>query len=105
MAGTTAITLCAGGGGDAAGSVKSNCKKMREIAGKLRCRNETYRSLKEHHFCTGVTRGTNKHAQGTTKGNCRKIAEIPESCENLRALTPAPLLFVNSDAAPMLGRR
>ena len=47
------------------GSVKSNCDKLREIAGTLRCRNQIWRSLEERHFCTGETQGTKNHTRWT----------------------------------------
>ena len=62
------------------GGVKSNCEKLRKIAGKLRCRNQTSRSLKEQHLCTGDTQGTNKQPRWTNKKqlrkNCGKLREI-----------------------------
>ena len=74
----------AGGGGLRSGSAKSYCQKLREIAGKkLRCRNQTSRSLNEQHLCTGDTRGTNTHARGTGKKQLWKIAgdcEIAKNC-------------------------
>ena len=69
-----------GGGGLRSGSVKSNSEKLRKIAGNLRCRNQTSRSLKGQRFCTGDTQGTNKHARWTRK-NCGKTAENCENCE------------------------
>ena len=54
-------------------SVKSKCERLRAFAGNLRgCGNQTSRSLKEQHFCTG----TNKHARGTR--NCGKLRETPK---------------------------
>ena len=44
-----------GWGGLRSGSVKSNCKKLLENCGNLRCRNQTSQSLKEQQFCTGDT--------------------------------------------------
>ena len=52
-----------GGGGLWSGSVKSQKKNW----GKLRCRHQTSRSLKELHLCTGDTKGTNEHARGTSR--------------------------------------
>ena len=71
-----------GGGGLRSGSVKSTCEKLREIAGKLRCRNQTSRSLNGQHFCTGDTQGTDKGAQWTSR--CGRSAKNCENCGNLR---------------------
>ena len=97
-------TLCSvarggGGGGLKSGIIKSNCEKLREIVGNLRCPNQTPRSLKVQHFCTGDTQGTNKHTKWTSKQqiaaklreNCGKIAKNCEkwrNCEKLRGLNP-----------------
>ena len=56
-----------GGGKLQSGSVKSYCEK-------LPSRNQTCRSLKEQHFCTGDIKGTNKHGQA--KSNCGKLRKI-----------------------------
>ena len=62
------------------GSVKPNCEKLRKIGGgktgKWRCRNQPSRSLKEQHFCTGDTQGTNEHARGISQKQLR------ENCGN-----------------------
>ena len=70
-------------------------KKLRKvcgkIAGKLRCPNQTSRSLKKQHFCTGETQGTNKHAMGTStkqlRKNCRKLRK---NCRHKPPPGPSP---------------
>ena len=52
-----------------------------EYCGKLRCFNQTSRSLKEQHYGTGDTQGTNTHAGGGGKQNAiaekrRKIVDL-----------------------------
>ena len=51
-----------------------------------RGRNQTSRSLKEQHFRTGDTQGTNKRARGTL----RKIAEDCEKLRNFEKLPTSP---------------
>ena len=77
-----------GEGGLRSGSVKSNGEKLGKIAGKLRRRNQTPRSLKEQHLCTGDTQGTNKYAGGTGKKQLRR--HIAENYEELRTSIPPP---------------
>ena len=48
------------------------------------CPNQTSRSLKKEHFCTGDSQLTNKRVRGTSKKQLRKIAE------NLQTLRPPP---------------
>ena len=62
-------------------TIAENCGKF---AGKLRCRDQTSRSLKDQHFCTGGTKGTNKHAMWTSKKQLWKNCEISKDCEKLR---------------------
>ena len=68
-------------GGLRSGSVKSNCEKFWS-------RTQTSQSLKEQHFCTGDTQGTNTHARGTSKmqlrnigGNCPKLRTSAPPCD------------------------
>ena len=72
------------GGRLRSGSVKSNCEKLREMAGKLRCRNHTSQRLKEQHFGTGDTRRTNKHARWASK------KQLQKNCGKLRTSNPPP---------------
>ena len=74
------------GGGKRSGSVKFKMKNCAKIEERLRCRDQTSRSLKEQHFCTGDTQGTNTHARWATKKQLRKIAK--KNCEKLRTSTP-----------------
>ena len=58
---------------------------MRENCRKLRCRKRILRNLKEQHFCTGDTQGTNKHAKWTSKKELReklrkKLRKIAKNC-------------------------
>ena len=57
-------------------------QKLPKICGKLRCRNQTSRSLNEQHFGTGDTQGTHKHAKRTGKRreNCGKLQKISRNC-------------------------
>ena len=85
--GTTVNSLQGGGGGLRSGSVKSDCGKWQEIAGKSRCRTQTSRSLKEQHLCNGDTQGTHKQRAiaGKLRENCGEIAgklrENAQSCK------------------------
>ena len=49
--------------------------------------NQTSRSLRERHLCTGDTQGTNRHARGTSKGQCGKTAG---NCGKMRTSIPPP---------------
>ena len=81
-----------GGGGDCGqGASKSNCDKVRKIAGKLRCRNQTSRSLKGQHLCTGDTQGTHTHAS-QAKSNCGKMGKIVGKLRKMPDLNPPPPL-------------
>ena len=73
-----------GGGGDCGQGASNPIAKISgKIAGKLRCCNQTSRSLTEQHVCTGDTQGTKKHARGTSnkqlQKNCGKLPEIAKS--------------------------
>ena len=74
-------------GGLRSGSVQSTGEKFR-------CRNQTPRSLTEHHLCTGDTQGTNEHTRGTRKRqwpkNCGKLREIAELRELAKKCGPHP---------------
>ena len=54
----------------------------------MRCRNQTPRSLKEQHLCTGDTQGTNTHVRGASekqwRENCGKKREKLRNCEELQ---------------------
>ena len=90
-------SLCGRGGGIA---VRKGQIQLRKIAEKLRCRNQTSRSLKEQHFCTRDTQGTYNHARWTSKKQLRKIVGNSRkwrNCEKLRKIAdlnspPSPLL-------------
>ena len=60
--------LQGGGGGTSSGD---NFNGENFVSGKL-CRKQTFRSLKEHHLCTGDTQGPNTHASGTRKSTGSK---------------------------------
>ena len=64
-----------------------NCGK---IAGKLQFWDQTPRSLKEQHLCTGDTQGTNKNARGTRKKQWRKIAGNCGKVRKTADLSPPP---------------
>ena len=89
-----------GGGGVLRERQIQSWKIAGKIAGKLWCRDQTSRSLKEQHYCTGDTRGTNKHARWTSKKQvgktCGKLRKIEKNCEKLRALIPSPPRRKNS---------
>ena len=62
--------------------------QLRKIAEKLRCRNQTFRSFKEQHLCTGDRQGTNIHARRTSR---KAVAEKLRNCENCRPpFSPPP---------------
>ena len=90
---------CPGGGGIAVRErqiqIAKHCGKiaveLQKIAGKRRCRNQTSRSLKEQHFCTGDTQGTNEPARWTSEKQLRKIAK---NCQELRTSAPLNLLGI-----------
>ena len=68
--------------------------KLRKSCGKLRCHNQTPRSLKEQHLGTGDTQGTHTHARGTSQKELREnrgtIAGNCEIAKRLRASAPPP---------------
>ena len=94
-------------GQGASNPIEKNCGKLRENGGKSRCRNQTFRSLREQHVCTGETQGTNKHARSTSEKqlqkNCEKMRKIAKlrkiaekcgklrNCEKLRTSIAPPL--------------
>ena len=105
------------------GGVKSNCGKIAENCGELRCRYQTSRSLKEHHLCTGDRdrqRAPTRTRGGRAKGNYGKIAKklqeiariakIAGKCETagekkrkLRTSTPPPCVTFRLVVAPLWG--
>ena len=96
LSGSAGVIPAGGGGGgglaqgegEGGGGCEIQLRRLWKIAGKLRCRNPTPRSLKEQHLCTRDTQGTNTHARGTRKRqwrkNCTKLRKFP------RPLHPQP---------------
>ena len=91
---------CTGGGGIA---IREGPVQLRKIAGKncgkLRCRNQTPRSLKEQHFCTGgsecfcvskqkIAGKMRKIAKTSEK--IRKIAKMRKIAKNCEPQSPPP---------------
>ena len=79
------------GASDPMAEIAGNCGKLR---GKLQCRNQTSRSLKEQHLCTGDTQGSNKRASWTGKKaiaeKCGQLPKIAGNCEIAKHCGPQP---------------
>ena len=92
--------VCAGEGGGGcrqgvSNPIAKNCRILREIAGnggktaeKLRCRNQTSRSLEEQHLCTGDTQGTNGTRGGQAKRNCGTLRNSEKKLRVIADLNP-----------------
>ena len=94
-------------------AVRERQIQLQKTVGKLRCRTQTSRSLKEQHLCTGDTRhqqARKMDKQQAVAGKLREIAgkcAIAGNCEELRTSSPyastlGPLICKGAALRPVL---